>query len=1039
MKKIFIFLLTLFFVQFAVAQSINVTGIVTDAGDNSTLPSVTVQVKGTTNGTITDIDGNFAITANQGDVLVFSLTGYKNIERTVASDRLNVALASDTEILDEVVAVGYGTMKKSDITGAVASIKADELKKNPAANFSQALQGQAAGVTVNANSGQPGASAQVRIRGIGTLNNANPIYVVDGIIVENIDFLNANDIERTEVLKDASAAAIYGARGANGVILVTTKTGKEQKGKISFDAYFGIQSRWRKLDVMKAYEFAQTLAEINEVPSEINVFNKSFLTWLQAYRLGSSEYYPNGTSWPTKYTAFDYSKQETDWQDEVFVPNAPIQSYNLSFTGGNEKHKYALSAGYFDQKGTLIGSYYKRFTIRANTSYKIREWLNVGETMTYMYSTWRNTPGNLLYSALGMAPWDPTHYPAGSVNRKGEDIGGRPAAASNFRNIYNPFSMVETRHPMDNTNRVIGNVFVELTPVKDLTIRSSVSMDFSLVSERSFGEAYNYSTYDHMDKNFVSSSLRRYIDLIVENIVTYSKTIGKHSFSIMGGQTTQQWSMYGMGLSGSTILNPVPENWYISQATADFPLKPGDDVDRVRMLSFLGRVNYNYGDRYLLTVNFRADGSSKFPRNTWGYFPSVAVGWRITGENFMKNQKVFNDLKLRFGWGQLGNQSSAGSADFLQTINSSMYFSTYILGQGTAAVDYNTGSVVDGQTPAQGASVLTRVDEDGKWETTETYNLALDFAMLKSKFTGTLEFFRRDTRDMFLFVAAPAYTGNPFPPKKNIGTVRNDGIELTLNWQETRNKVTYAIGGNASFIKNELIKMNGGERVYGDRVVSDEGLALFTYYGYEYLGLYQTQDEIDNALYNTPPRTYQIGDAKYRDVDDDGKIDDNDRLALGNPFPWLSYGLNASIEYFGFDFQLFLQGVYGNEVYNALRHNLEGPGNQTVMSTDMRDCWTNANPNGSIPHPRNAVNFFTSSRFIENGAYLRLKNIQLGYTLPSKITTKAKIDRLRFYVSASNLFTITKYTGYDPEVRDGVDYGNYPQSRTFMFGVNMDF
>ncbi|MDR2556226.1 MAG: SusC/RagA family TonB-linked outer membrane protein [Bacteroidales bacterium] len=775
-----------------------------------------------------------------------------------------------------------------------------------------------------------------------------------------------------------------------------------------------------------------------DVPSEIALFNngKGFSRWLKSYRLGTSSYYP---------TNFDYSKQETDWQDEVFKQNSPIQSYNLSFQGGDATKQYALSAGYFDQMGTIIGSYYKRLTVRANTSYKIRKWLTVGENMTYMTSTYRNAPNNsgsagasVLTAALAMAPWDPTHYPQGSVNNLGEDISGHPSAASNFKNVTNPFSMVEMNHPMDYNDRVVGDVYLDLSPIQGLSIRSSVSLDFALLRNRSFGDAYEFSTYDKRDENFLSSSMSRYYTLTNQNIITYSKTIKEHSFSAMVGHTLEEYNYYNIGNSGSTILVPNPENWYLSQTTDDNTNPAGDGVDRTRMISFLGRLHYNYSNRYLVTVNFRADGSSKFPEHRWGYFPSAAVGWRISQENFMKDVKGLDELKLRVGWGQLGNQSSVGSGDFLQGINSGMYFSSYILGQGGAYLQPN-GSVNDGQSPVQGASINTWVNENGKWEVTEQWNVAVDWGVLHSRLSGTVDLFRRTTKEMFLFVSAPAYTGNLFSPKANVGTVRNDGIELSLQWQDSKKGFNYSVGGNVSFIDNRLTALNGGYPVYGDRVISDVGLGLYTYYGYEYLGMYRTDAEATEYLYATTAGTYRAGDAKYRDLNEDGKINDDDRTELGNPFPWLTYGITASVDFWGFDLQLFLQGVYGNKLYNAQREKLEGPGNEMVMSTSMRDAWTPSNPDGTIPNPRNAVNFYTSSRFIESGAYLRLKNLQIGYTLPQNITRKAYIDRFRIYFSASNLFTLTKYSGYDPEVGSGVDYGNYPQARTFLFGINLDF
>ncbi|MDR0668169.1 MAG: TonB-dependent receptor [Prevotellaceae bacterium] len=1011
---------------------VSISGVVTDASTGERLAGVTVSEKGVSNATLTDADGRYAIRASSGGTLVFSSIGYERVETTDLATPLNVQLQPAKTLLDEVVVIGYGVMKKSDVTGAVASIKADALKKTPSSNLTHALQGRAAGVTVNANSGQPSEAAVVRIRGIGTLNNSDPIYVVDGIILNDISFLNPNDIEATEILKDASVAAIYGSRGANGVILITTKTGREEKGKIAFDAYAGVQSRWRKLDVMKSKEFAQTMINFNDVASEIEMYagGKGFNRWLSLYRLGSSAYFP--VLYDQQHpNGFNYSKQETDWQDEVFE-TAPVQSYNLSFSGSSKNLRYAFSAGYFDQDGTIIESYYKRLTLRTNISYQVRDWLKVGENITYMNATYRNAMHNsgsagasIVTAALAMAPWDPTHYPAGMLNNAGENIGGRPSAASNFKNVTNPFSMVETTHPNDHTDRVVGDVYLELTPIAGLSIRSSVSMDLSNLRSRTFKEKYEYSSYDKNDKNFLSSSLSRYCTLIIENIATYARQLGKHSFSIMAGQTTEEYNYYSLGNSGSTILNPIPSNWYLSQTTDDNTNPAGDSVDRTRMLSLLGRVHYAFDNRYLLTVNFRADGSSKFPENTWGYFPSAAIGWRISQEAFLKDAGFIDDLKLRVGWGQLGNQSSVGSSDFSQEVGSGMYFFSYILGQT--------------QAQALGAAINTFVNKNGRWEVTEQWNAAADFSFLKGAISGTVDFFRRDTKGMFLYVSAPAYTGNRFSPKANVGTVRNEGVEITLEHRKTVGDVSYTVGGNVSFIRNNLVALNGGFPVYGDRTVSTEGMALYTYYGYDYLGIYRSDDEANSYLYSTAQGTYREGDAKYRDVNGDGSINDDDRVTLGNPFPWLAYGLNLGVEWRGFDLQLFFQGVAGNELYNAQRHQLEGPGNETVMSTVMRDAWTPSTRDGTVPSPRNSVNFATSSRFIESGDYLRLKNVQIGYTVPQALSKRLHIDRLRVYAAANNLLTLTGYTGFDPEVGSGVDYGNYPQAMTVTLGCNIEF
>ena len=1029
MKKTALLLINFFLFQFAYSQNVKVNGNI-KSEEGETLPGVTVLVKGTNVGTISDFDGNFSIDIDKGQTLVFSYIGFKTIEKVVKTETvLNILMESDTQMLDEVVAIGYGTMKKSDLTGAVASVSAQDLQKTPASGLDQALQGRAAGVTVNANSGQPGAAAEVRIRGIGTVNNSAPIYVVDGVIVDDISFLSPSDIESTEILKDASSTAIYGSRGANGVILVTTKKGSsEGRINVSLNAYVGFQNRWNKLDLMKSKEFAETLIDLNNVASEKKYYEENgFNEWLKAYRLGNSEYYPSN---------LDYSTIETDWQDEVFRKNAIIQNYHVSVDGGNEKSNFSMSGSYFTQDGTIIGSDYNRVTLRVNSSHKVNKWLNVGENLSFMSSYGRNAMNNnsspgasILSAAIAMAPWDPTHYPEGSVNSAGKDLSGQISAASNFKNVVNPYSMVYNSEPSDKTERWVGDLYLELTPIKGLVFRSDVSLDLTNIRSREFKYAYEYSAYDKAEKNFISSSMSRASNVIVENILTYSKEIGKHNFSIMGGQTTEEYNYYSIGGSGSSILNPVESNWYLSQATED-QVKASDSASRVRRFSLLSRLHYGYNNKYLITVNFRADASSKFKENIWGYFPSTALAWRISEEDWMKKFSFLSDLKLRAGWGQIGNDQISNDSFVLSMFNSGPTFVDYVLGQNQAL--------------ASGATILTYVNNGGKWETTEQLNFGLDFGFMNNKLVGTIDVFRRDTKDMLLSVTAPAHVGNRYAAVANVGTVRNQGLELTLNYRNKISEVDFSIGGNASFIKNELTALNGGSRIYGDRTICDEGLALYTFWGYNYEGIYKTDEEALEHLYsykdNPSSIPFHAGDAKYTDINGDGKIDDNDKTDLGNPFPWLTYGINLGAEWKGFDCQLFFQGVYGNKIFNAVRIRTEGTGNEATLSTTMRDVWTESNPNGSIPNPYGSTyNKEDNSRYIENGAYLRLKNFQIGYTLPVKVVKKANISNCRLYISVNNLLTFTHYTGYDPEISGGVDYGNYPQSRTFTIGANINF
>ncbi len=1034
------------------AQTLTVTGVVYAEGEPDPVIGANVMVKGTSNGTITDFDGNFSLQAKAGDILSVSYMGYKTQEVKATASPMRITLQSDNVLLQEVVAVGYGTMRKSDLTGAVTSVSADELMKAPVSGLDQALQGRAAGVTVTTNSGQPGEAATIRIRGIGSAIGGNdPLYVVDGVITSDISFLAPNDIQSMEILKDASATAIYGSRGANGVIIVTTKTGASAGAKpnITFDAYWGFQNRWRKLDVMDSRSHAETELRIGAMRNgaeEISYYNnQGFAGWLQMYKLGKSVYYP---------TNFNYADQETDWQDEVFNANAFMHNYNLSVDGGNDKGHYALSANYFGQEGTIIGSNYQRFTIRLNTDYEIRKWLKVGEHLSFATSKGRNAMNNsssagasVISAALAMSPWDPVYYPDGSVNVNGDDLSGHYSAGSNFKNVTNPYQMSYNTEPSNKNERAIGDIYLEIKPIDGLTIRPSFSVDYTLNRTRNFTYPNTYTSYNYSEKNYITSSMTRYCSLQEETTVTYAKKIGKHNFSVMAGQTWQEYNTYGISGSGAQILNPIESNWYLSKATTD-RTNASDEVSRIRRVSFLGRVFYSYADRYMVTANFRADASSRFSKNPWGYFPSVALAWRMSEESWLKQVEWLDNLKIRAGFGQVGNDGIP-SGSFTPTMGSSQdVFYGYTLGKS--------------QTINGGSAVLTQVNLDGKWETNQQWDAGIDFSFWNGKLSGTLDYFCRDTKDALLYVNAPAHVGNRYSLVKNVGNIRNEGFELTLNHDNQVGKVHYNIGANLSYLHNELTEINGGSPIWGDRTKTDVGMSLNSFWGYEYEGLYQSDEEALSQLYSYDATSIPVhaGDARYKDLNGDGKIDENDKSNIGNPFPKLTYGFNLGAEFYGVDIQLFFQGVYGNQIYNALRERLEGDGSSSALASYMADdVWVGytdlvrdallaqgvnwmelENRNGTIPNPLgSATNTENSTRFLESGSYLRLKNAQIGYTLPKKVTEKFFCSRLRFYVTASNLFTITKYSGYDPEVGSGVDYGNYPQSRTFTFGLNATF
>lgn len=1043
-KQIFAMLLTFCVSVIAVAQNVTVQGVVTSAEDNEPLIGVSVQVKeNPANGVATDIDGHYTINVLPGQTLRFSYVGCEPQEKKITSaGTVNISLATEANMLQEVVAIGYGTMKKSDVTGSVTSVGGDKLQRTPAASLANALQGQAAGVTVNSLSGRPGAQAEVRIRGVGTVNGASPIYVVDGIITDDISFLSPNDIDHTEILKDASATAIYGSRGANGVIIVTTKNGgKNRDAKITFDAYVGWQSRIKKLDVLNAKDFADTYVGIVGSKSEKADYKElGFNAWLRDYMgVGSSDYFPTVYDPETNPDGFDYSAVDTDWQDAVFRTGM-IQNYHLSVDGGSDKFTYSMSGSWFKQEGIIIGSDYSRFTARLNTTYQATPWLKIGENLSFMAGVAKNaysdgdntisTGSNLLAAALAMAPWDPIRYPEGSVNRKGKDLSGGIAAASNFKNVTNPFSMVEYSHPQNRTERWVGNAFAEITPIKYLTFRSSFAFDYRWAFDKTFSDAYEVSSYDKRDKNFLSSSMARTYNWNVDNILTYARTIGKHDFSVMAGQSTEEYNYNSIGGSGSMILNPVEKNWYLSQVTDDFS-RPSESVGRNRRFSWLGRLHYSFDDKYLATFNFRADGSSKFRDNSWGYFPSFALAWRLSRENFLSDFQPLNDLKLRFGWGKVGNDQIGNDAFVLNMFSTGPTFVDYVLGANQAL--------------ANGATVLTWVNRGGHWENTEQWSVGVDFAWFNNRLTGSIDGFIRNTNDMLMSVTAPAHVGNRYSATANVGKVRNRGIEISLEHRNTLTRdFSYSIGGNISFIDNELTDLNGGSPIrtnYGSVQVVDQGHPLYYFWGYDYMGVYQSDEQVLEYLtgYDSKTTPFHAGDAIYRDANGDGIINDEDRVDLGSSIPKINYGINLGAWYRDFDLQFFFQGVAGNKIYNYTRQQLEGSGAESALSPVMTDAWTVDNPTGSIPNPRNSVNYYVSDRFLESGSYFRLKNLQIGYSLPKKLISKAGFESCRFYIQGSNLFTITNYTGFDPEVNGGVDYGNYPQSRTYMIGVNITY
>lgn len=1056
MKKILLFLVLFLSGLSLWSQTRTLKGTVVSSEDGQPLPGVAVILEGSSLGTVTDIDGKWQMNVDEG-TLLFSCLGFTDHRvRIGKSDVVNVSMEVSSTQLDELVVIGYGTVKKSDLTGAVSSVKGDELKKASVASVGAALQGKVAGMTVTQNTGQPGSDVSIRIRGIGSVNaGVSPLYVVDGMIVSDINFLSPNDIATTEVLKDAASAAIYGSRAANGVILITTKSASsDPKTSITFEAYAGVQTRWRKLDLMGPEEHLETYFKVNSISSgELEAYRNGGLNgWLNYARIGGVADFPVATEVPGQ--GFNYAAQHTDWQDEVFR-NAAIQNYYLSIDSGNRKVSQTLSANWFSQDGTIIGSWYNRLNLHYTASSEIKKWLRVGSSLNFSStrSRWalnnNSQPGaSVISAALAMAPWDPAYYPAGSLNYLGEDLGGRIAAASNFKNVVNPYSMATHTFPKGSTERFVGSVYLELKPFKGFVFRSDFNFDLSYVHSRTYTEEYYHSSADKNDSNSISQNQSRSASFNFNNYATWSRSFGRHDFSVMAGQTIDISENESVGVGGRNLLHTDERFWSFNYATTDFTYG-GSYYGQYRRMSFIGRITYDYADRYLLTFNWRSDGNRSFQNHPWGHFPSVAAAWKLSEENWLKECDKISLLKVRFGWGLLGNDNVDANL-FTMTMDSSMYANLgYPFGPGNG----------DEQTLNTGAAVTSLKNMDGRWEISEHYNLGVDFGFFQNRLSGTLDMFIRDTKDMLLARKWPYYVGALYTSVDNIGTMRNSGIELQLEWRDSfrlgNHDFFYGINGNISFVKNIVVDMNGSDRIYGDRTVTDQGYAVGSFWGYETEGIFRSQEEINEFFhiipdpqtqeeidYNATRNTYgfEVGDIRYKDQNGDGKLDETDDMkVIGNPFPKFTYGLDVSLGWGPLDLSMFFQGVYGNTVYNALRERIEGNGLNSQLSVAMRDVWTADNPDGSLPDPNHTVNFWTSDRFLEDGSYLRLKTMQLGYTIPEKLLRKAKIQNFRIYLSANNLLTITRYSGYDPEVGGGVDYGNYPQSRTFMIGVNFTF
>jgi len=1009
------------------SQNQTISGLVSDAADNSALPGVNIMVKGTSQGTTTDVDGKYKIDAPADATLVFSFIGYIKQEVAVEGrSSINLTMKLDSKGLDEVVVVGYGVQKKSDITGAITSVKSDEIAKTASLSVANALQGRASGIQVTANSGTPGGSVKVRIRGIGTIGDASPLYVIDGFPAGDMNSINPNDIESVEILKDASASAIYGARGANGVILITTKTGKKGEAKVTYESYFAQQELVKQPDICTGPEYYELLKQL----------------------------YKNGNKTLTLKPYANDTTRTTDWWNEL-VRVAPMQNHNLSISGANDKTNYLLSGSLFRQDGTVVGSSYSRETFRLNTNSDVKSWLKVGNTFSFSHNARTSvSEGSMYYgTVLNAMRTDPLTL----IKDETQDMYVLPA----YQDIENPVAAREYDHYETDYYRMLGNIYAEATILRDIKIRSSFGLDmdntnnFNFIPERYFLGAEKYDR----PYNTISRGYSKYQTWLNENTISYNKIIGNHTIAALAGFTAQESVSEWFSAEKDSIPQDIDELRYLSAARHLSKAEGG--LSESAMLSYLGRVNYNFADKYLVTASIRVDGSSRFGKeNRYGYFPSFAVGWNIMQESFMQSVPVLSNLKLRGGWGQIGNDR-IGNYTYTATVDYDLY-NTYILG-GTNSSQHQ----VYGAAPDNFGNPFV------KWETVESTNIGVDFGLLDSRITGTIDYYIKNTKDMLVTEPVPEYVGFLTNPVTNVGEMQNKGLEITLNYRKAEGEFTYDIGLNFSTFTNELISLGNGQPIAagsmqaGYIAKNDVGQPVGSFYGYVTDGLFQTQEEIDAYTFTKVDgtvikiQTKAIpGDIRYKDIGSfdlkgdqqmipDGKIDDADKTYIGNALPDFTYGINFNCAYKGFDFTLFLQGIQGNDVFNATNWYLWHTSEHYNRSTELLNSWHGEGTSNVFPilktTDRNGNNVI-SDRYVEDGSYMRLKNIQLGYTIPNSLTSKVGVSELRLYVSGQNMLTFTQYSGLDPEIGNltsdlsaGIDLGTYPQARIMQFGVKFSF
>jgi TonB-linked SusC/RagA family outer membrane protein len=1001
------------------SQSSSISGKITDKNESTALPGVNILVKGTTNGTISNAEGEFTLSVNTQDpILVFSSIGYITQEIPVGNQQeITVQMVEDIASLEEVVVVGYGTQKKSNITGAIASVSGEDLEKVQVASFDQAIQGRAAGVYVTSNSGQPGGGISVRIRGIGSINNSNPLYVVDGVIVgagnsetsNPLATLNPNDIESVEVLKDAASAAIYGARAANGVVLITTKRGATGRPTVSYNGYYGVQVPTTNLPrAMNAQEFAENM-------------NRAFTAAGEDAPFDDPASLGEGTNWK-----------------EVLMDNGSIQDHQLSLSGGNENHNYFVSANYFNNDGIMLETFHRRMAFRVNTDNKLSDKWSVGNSLMFSRtSRYDNGSGNRTFihgsftEIYQMLPTMPVYNPDGSF------AGPTDTRLERRRNAASRILLPDRE---DVENRLLGNLYVNFEPIPGLTFRTSFSTDLQGRNTYFFEPPYREGLLEDLFSN-VSRTSDNFTFWLWENFATYERSIGNHNFSVMVGTSAQDARytfIQAQAEYDTDVFTEVSNSAVVNNSETR--------LTEESLASVFGRLTYNFDDRYLLTANVRRDGSSKFgPNNKFGVFPSFSAGWRISEEAFF-NSTLFNDVKLRGGWGQVGSDA-IGNFKYLAALNTGF---NYPFANQTGSADL-------------GAALEELGNPNIQWETSTEWNIGADFGLLENRLTVTADYFEKTRTDMLLTLPLAGVSGLT-ETVDNVGELLNTGFELSTNYRKVTGKFTYDFNVNLTTYQNEVIDIDILNEIVASTYSGSGAVALIrvgqplgVFYGLVTEGLFQTEDEVRqaNAIDGDESTPFQLagtapGDFRYRDLDGDGRITSDDRQIIGSPVPDFTYGINGNLRYGAVDLSFQFFGVQGNEILNLARSIRESSGRAFNKSVTVVDAWNGPGSSNTVPRPIVTdpnQNVRVGTHLVEDGSYLRLRQLQIGYNFPESLLSKIGLTQARAYFAGQNLLTITNYSGNDPEIgfdsnntaANGLDQDLYPQARTYSVGLNLSF